>query len=90
MKITRNQAEDFVHFGEDHYLNFKMLKDMNYLYWGAAWLLWIPYVVAGRGLVPCVILTMLALIYNIAFCVFYDNWWKCRPRLSGKWSFFCS
>lgn len=81
MKITRNQAEDFVHFGEDHYLNFKMLKDMNYLYWGAAWLLWILYVVAGRGLVPCVILTMLALIYNIAFCVLKSDLVKKTYRL---------
>ena len=42
MKITRNQAEDFVHFGEDHYSNLKILKDMIYVYWGAAWILWIP------------------------------------------------
>ena len=33
MKITRNQAEDFVHFGEDHYSNLKILKDMIYVYW---------------------------------------------------------
>ena len=36
MSITKRQAEDFVHFGEEHYLNIKMLKNMNYLYWGAA------------------------------------------------------
>ena len=29
MKIIRNQAEDFVHFGEDHYSNLKILKDMK-------------------------------------------------------------
>ncbi len=81
MNITKKQAEDFVHFGEDHYLNFKMLKDMNYLYWGAAWLLWVPYVVAGRGLVPCVILTLLALIYNIAFCILKSKLVKKTYRL---------
>ncbi len=31
MKITRKQAEDFVHFGEDHYSNLKILKDMIYV-----------------------------------------------------------
>ena len=81
MSVTKKQAEDFVHFGEDHFLNFKMLKDMNYLYWGAAWLLWVPFVVAGRGLVPCVILTILALIYNIAFCVLKSNVVKKTYRL---------
>ena len=69
MKITRNQAEDFVHFGEDHYSNLKILKDMIYVYWGAAWILWIPFAVAGRGLVFSITMTLLALAYNIAFCL---------------------
>ena len=32
MSITKRQAEDFVHFGEEHYLNIKMLKNMNYMF----------------------------------------------------------
>lgn len=81
MSITKRQAEDFVHFGEEHYLNIKMLKNMNYLYWGAAWLLWVPYVVAGRGLASCVVLTLLALIHNIAFCVLKSDIVKKTYRL---------
>ena len=73
MKITKKQAEDFVHFGEDHYSNFKILKDMVYVYWGAAWILWIPFTVAGRGLVFSIIMTLLALAYNIAFGVLKSN-----------------
>ena len=81
MSVTKRQAEDFVHFGEEHYLNIKMLKNMNYLYWGAAWLLWVPYVVAGRGLASCVVLTLLALIHNIAFCVLKSDIVKKTYRL---------
>ena len=73
MKIIRNQAEDFVHFGEDHYSNLKILKDMIYVYWGAAWILWIPFAVAGRGLVFSIIMTLLALAYNIAFWALKSN-----------------
>ena len=73
MKITRNQAEDFVHFGEDHYSNLKILKDMIYVYWGAAWILWIPFAVAGRGLVFSITMTLLALAYNIAFWALKSN-----------------
>lgn len=73
MRVTKKQAEDFVHFGEDSYSSLKILHDMIYVYWGAAWFLWIPFFVAGRGLIFSIVMTLLALLYNIAFCVLRSN-----------------
>ena len=73
MGVTKKQAEDFVHFGEDHYSSLKILKEMIYVYWGAAWLLWVPFSIAGRGLIFSIVITILALLYNIAFCVLRSN-----------------
>lgn len=81
MRITKKQAEDFVHFGEDHYSNLKILKDMVCVFWGMAWVLWIPFCVAGRGLVFSVVITVLALLYNIAFCFLKGNLIKKTYRL---------
>ena len=81
MRVTKKQAEDFVHFGEDHYSNIKILKDMVCVFWGMAWVLWIPFCVAGRGLVYSVVITVLALLYNIAFCFLKSNLIKKTYRL---------
>lgn len=81
MGITKEQAENFVHFGEDHYSNFKTLKDMIYVYLGAAWFLWIPFVVDGRGFVFNIILTALAFIYIIAIYFLKSNFVKKTYRL---------
>lgn len=81
MRVTKKQAEDFVHFGEDHYSNLKILKDMKYVYLGAAWFLWFIFAVADRGLVPCIIMTVLALVYNVAFDVLKSNRIKKTYRL---------
>lgn len=81
MNITKKQAQDFVHFGEEHYSNLKILKDMIYVYWVAAWLLWFPFAAADRGLVFSITMTLLALVYNIAFCVLKSNRTKKTYRL---------
>lgn len=81
MVITKKQAEDFVHFGEESYSDLSILKSMIYVYWGAAWFLWIPFAVAGRGLVFSIIITLLALLYNIAFWVLKSDLIKKTYRL---------
>ena len=81
MRVTKKQAEDFVHFGEDHYSNLKIMKDMVCVFWGMAWVLWIPFCVAGRGLVFSVVITVLALLYNVAFCFLKSNLIKKTYRL---------
>lgn len=81
MKVTRKQAEDFVHLGEDYYSNLKIIKDMIYVYWGAAWFLWYPFAVAGRGLVNCIILTALVLLYTVAFYILKSDLVKKTYRL---------
>ena len=81
MSVTKKQAEDFVHFGEESYSSLKIIKDMVSVYWGAAWLLWSPFSVAGRGLIFCIVITLLALLYNIAFCVLKSNLIKKTYRL---------
>lgn len=81
MTVTQKQAEDFVHFGEDHYSNLNILRNMIYVYWGAAWLLWVPFSATGRGLIFCIVITLLALLYNIAFCVLKSNSIKKTYRL---------
>ncbi len=81
MNITKKQAEDFVHFGEEHYSNFKTLKDMAYVYWGAAWFLWIPFFIVGRGLVFSIIMTIVALLYSVSIYVLKCNIIKNTYRL---------
>ena len=81
MKVTRKQAEDFVHLGEDYYSNLKIIKDMIYVYWGAVWMLWVPYAVVGRGLVNCIILTALVLLYTAAFYILKSDLVKKTYRL---------
>lgn len=73
MAVTKKQAEDFVRFGEDHYSSLKILKNMIYVYWGATWILWVPFAVAGRGLVFCIVITLLALLYTTAYYVLKSN-----------------
>lgn len=69
MRVTEKAALNFVHFGEDSYSNINMLKNMAYVYWGLVYIMWVPYLVAARGLVFCIVLTILALIYSVAFCI---------------------